>query len=269
MRIRKLTFGKDNSWCGLPDGKRFDKLCDNLASFIDSGVLKPYPFEHHVALPSILKLAGDGPAIVFLDPHGPTDMRLERDLRPWAIRERTDVLGTFMGNGTARICAEALASPRPHGSRSAAKNVLGEGWQHVQGEDSAYEEFESIIRKLKSYAGLYRLRKQDVKADAYGIFGLSDSIHGYHLLSNAVAKDWGALREVDQRNQTGSLFHEEDDQQIMRVIDDAVRPVVALNSRLRSDDLAREVLNSRPDLFGRYTDSDYTKAAKRVLGIKK
>ena len=80
-----------------PNQKRYQQLVRNLSNAVDSEILVVYNECHTDARPRILQLIGGSPAFVFLDPHGPKDLRLQEDLLPWLRRPKTDVLGIFMG----------------------------------------------------------------------------------------------------------------------------------------------------------------------------
>ncbi len=103
-----------------------------------------------------------------------------RQFGPWAGRDRTDILGVFMASQACRICSSVLSS---HQNPTVAEAFLGQHWREANTEAKAIEIFLKEIEPLKSFAGLYMLRKIDVVRFAYGIFGLSASATaiGYSL----------------------------------------------------------------------------------------
>ncbi len=64
------------------DTSRFASLQRNLASHLESGLLRVYNKTHAEAVPEIKHAAGNAPAIIFLDPQTAAQMTLEGDLRP-------------------------------------------------------------------------------------------------------------------------------------------------------------------------------------------
>lgn len=188
--------------------KRFEQLAVNLGAYIESGLLTAYQSSHASALPDILEKIKGWPAIVFLDPHGPSDLRLEADLIPWLIRPKTDVLGVFMGMAAARVCAEAAGLSASPKSRQTASAILGSEWAEATTEATAYGTFLRAISGRKKFTGIYPLRKQETQHRAYAVFGASDSVHGFQLLSDAIAYDWGALKDYDFKRKETTLFSE-------------------------------------------------------------
>lgn len=129
------------------------------------------------------------------------------------------------------------------------------------------------IRRLKSFAGLYQLRKVDPERYAYGIFGLSDSAHGYWLLSDAVAKDAENLRIADEAKKGAHLFseteREESAEALLQRLSDLARPVVETEPSLSGEGLAIKMLDrgiAIEKLFGRYQGKDFTAARNRITG---
>jgi three-Cys-motif partner protein len=252
-----------------PVPERFDQLVRNLEPYVKSRLLTPYPCSHADALPLILEEIDDWPAFVFLDPHGPKDLQLQGDLLPWLNRKYTDVLGVFMGNAAARACAEACSPTASETSRRTAEAILGPRWRGGTTEMDAYRVFLDEIGRCKRYLGLYPLRKKETRHRAYAVFGASDSEHGFHLLSDAVARDWGALKDFDFSRKERNLFSDikkEDEQRadFERLIE-LVQPIVQRDWTLTGQKLALAVYRSAAkldDLFGRYIESDYTKAAR-------
>jgi three-Cys-motif partner protein len=248
---------------------RFEQLVKNLDPHIRSGLLTAYNLPHAAALTDILQQIGDWPAIVFLDPQAPRDLQLQADLFPWLRRPKTDVLGVFMGNAAARACAEAASPTTSQASRETAAAILGPYWQQATTEMAAYDLFLDEIGGCKRFVGLYPLRKQETHHRAYAVFGASDSEHGFHLLSDAIARDWGALKDFDFSRQGPTLFsdmEQEDEQQAaFERLRELVQPLVARDSSLTGQKLALALYRSLPKLdsvFGRYIESDYTKAAQ-------
>jgi three-Cys-motif partner protein len=252
-----------------PIRERFDQLVQNLAPQVESGLLTAYNHSHAEALPAILQEIETWPAIVFLDPHGPKDLQLEADLLPWLRRPKTDVLGVFMGNAAARACAEAAGRTGSAASRKTAEAILGPHWREATTEAEAYRVLLNEISGRKRFVGLYPLRKKETLHRAYAVFGASDSEHGFHLLSDAVARDWGALADFDFSRKEPTLFSDidkEDEQQadFDRLVE-LVQPVLQREPTLTGQKLALALYRHLPRLdavFGRYKESDYTKAAQ-------
>jgi three-Cys-motif partner protein len=248
-----------------------DQLRENLADAIAEGILKTYPLPHAEAIPLIQAEIGDMPALVFLDPQTVEQMTLADDIRPWATRARTDVLGIFMGGQACRVCPQKTKGSIDAQRRAEA--ALGAKWREASTIERAYEVFFAEITTLKQFAALYRLRKQEPKSDAYGVFGLSDSPDGFWLLSDAVAKDWGTLKEFDASKASDTLFtavdREEEETESFEQLVELVRPIVLESSSLRSDPLGIEMFRRGvgiQEAFGRYTGPDFTNAALKVLG---
>lgn len=248
---------------------RFEQMVGNLAEHVESGLLTAQNLTHAEALPEIFRLIEGWPALVFLDPHGPKDLQLRTDLLPWLRRPLTDVLGIFMGAAAARACAEASSATSSPTSSQTAEAFLGPHWREATSEADACRLFLDAIRGCKRYTGLYLLRKKETQRRAYAVFGASDSEHGFHPLSDAVARDWGALQDFDFSRKEHHLFSElekEAEQQadFERLVG-WVRPIVQQTPGLTGQKLALAVYRSLPDLgavFGRYKESDYTKAAQ-------
>jgi three-Cys-motif partner protein len=252
-----------------PVQERFNQLVRNLNLHVHSGLLMAYNRSHAEALPQILREVETWPAFVFLDPHGPKDLQLQADLLPWLRRAKTDVLGVFMGNAAARACAEACSPTASETSRKTAEAILGPHWREGTTEMEAYRLFLDEIGGCKRYLGMYPLRKKETQHRAYAVFGASDSEHGFHLLSDAVARDWGALEDFDFSRKERTLFSDvekEDEQRadFERLVE-LVQPIVQRDPTLTGQKLALALYRSLRKLdavFGRYKESDYTKAAQ-------
>ena len=251
------------------DPERCESLKLNLREAIDHGFLEVFSTNHAVAVPTIKSKIGDSAALVFLDPQTASEMALEGDIFPWARRKATDVLGVFMGGDACRVCASLIST----GSNSEAMlKSLGSEWRDATTESTAYKTFFKAISGKKQYSAIYRLRKQEPKKLAYGIFAMSDSVHGLWLMSDAVAKDWGVLKSHDQAKQEPSLFAEiEEEDQTAAFVEALIavcRPVLAQNPKLRGAELGIAVMKnpqSLPKVYGRYTGSDFSKAARAIL----
>lgn len=252
------------------DSKRFAALTANLSQHIDSGLVRVYNKSHAAAVPEIKESVGGAPAIIFLDPQTVVQMTLADDLRPWAIRKRTDILGVFMASQACRICTSALSS----GAESAkAELALGPSWREARTEATAVRVYLEQLQQLKKFAGLYMLRKVEPEQYAYGIFGLSDSAHGYWLLSDAVAKDAANLQVADKAKRGEHLFSEVDQEvsqeTLLERLVDLVRPFLLKDPTLSGENLAIKVLESLEgvqEMFGKYQGRDFTAAANRLLG---
>jgi len=252
-----------------PVQERFQQLVRNLERHIQSRLLTACNRPHAEALELIFQEIADWPAFVFLDPHGPKDLQLEPDLLPWLNRPKTDVLGVFMANAAARACGEASVPTASGTSRSTAEAILGWRWREATTETDACRIFLDEIRGHKRYVDLYPLRKKETQHRAYAVSGGSDSEHGFHLLSDAVARDWGALEDFDFSRKTRTLLSdlEKEDHQradFERLVE-LVRPVVQRQPELTGQKLAVALYRGLPRLdsvFGRYKESDFTKAAR-------
>jgi three-Cys-motif partner protein len=253
------------------DPDRFATLTRNLKTHIDSGLLRVYNKTHAEALAEIIRAIGSAPAMVFLDPQTAAQMTLSRDLKPWAQRSWTDILGVFMASQACRICASAANSK---GESAVAEAFLGPKWREAATEAKAIDLFLEHIRPMKKYVGLYMLRKVETETNAYGFFGLSDSPHGYWLLSDAVAKDAAKLKAADEAKKEAGLFDamedEENSEALIQRLADLARPFVAKDSSLIGDDLAIRMFGAGvgvQELFGRYQHADFTTAARRITGM--
>ena len=125
----------------------------------------------------------------------------------------------------------------------------------------------------KPYVGLYPLRKRETQHRAYAVFGASGSLHGFHLLSDAVARDWGALKDFDLSRGERDLFSEVErhDEQLdeFEQLYELVLPVLRRHPRLTGQKLAIYVYRSLKALdaiFGRYKERDYSQAARVYRG---
>ncbi|MFN3653016.1 MAG: three-Cys-motif partner protein TcmP [Armatimonadota bacterium] len=254
-----------------PEPDRFQQLVSNLAPQIESGLLTACQMSHSEAVPEILRTIEGWPAFVFLDPHGPKDLRLKDDLVPWLRRPMTDVLGIFMALAAARACAEAASPKGSPASQATARAILGDRWREVDSEIDAHRLFIQELSGLKRFTGLYPLRKKQTLHRAYAIFGASDSVHGFHLLSDAVARDWGALKDFDFARKPATLFSEldpEDEQQeeFDRLVQ-LVRPILLHQPELSGQKLALALyrsLQSPGSIFGQFVERDFTRAAQSV-----
>jgi three-Cys-motif partner protein len=249
------------------DSGRFASLVANLSEAIEEGVLTVFNSTHAEAVPKIQKTIGSKPALVFLDPQTSSEMTLAHDIKPWAQRRSTDVLGVFMGGDACRVTPSLLQANSASTTMLAS---LGDKWTSAKTEDEAYRIFTEAIAKFKRYSGLYRLRKQARKKSAYGIFGLSDSPHGIWLLSEAAAKDNGILKDYDGSRQTENLFTqldaEAEEQQALEDLISICRPLVEKDPTLRGAVLGIATFSSGlVETFGKYVAADYTRAAKTIL----
>ncbi|MGV3617850.1 MAG: three-Cys-motif partner protein TcmP [Fimbriimonas sp.] len=250
-----------------PNEERFQALTRNLKEPIDSGLLDAFNTTHAQAVPQIKREIGDAAALVFLDPQTAAEMTLAGDIGPWASRRSTDILGVFMGGDACRVCASLLAT---NPDSTTMQESLGDAWTSAVTEDAAYQVFMQVLRGRKRFGGLYRLRKQEPKKCAYGIFGLSDSAHGMWLLSEAIAKDWGVLKGYDASRRTPSLFDdveaEQESEEALSALVSVCKPFIERDASLRGDDLGIEVFKSGfVDTFGKYVAADYTRAAKLII----
>jgi hypothetical protein len=91
--------------------------------------------------------------------------------------------------------------------------------------------------------------------------------------SDAVARDWGALEDFDFSRRVRNLFSEvdrEDEQQAdFDHLVELVRPVLLQHPTLTGQKLALALYRQYQELeavFGRYKESDYTKAAQVCRG---
>lgn len=252
------------------DPERFATLNRNLAEHLDSGLQKTYNQSHAEAVGQMQAGIGTAPAIIFLDPQTAAQMTLEGDLMPWARRQRTDILGVFMASQACRICASALTSK---GESAVAEAFLGPKWREATTESRARELFEEQIKPMKKFAGLYMLRKVEPETNAYGFFGLSDSAHGYWLLSDAVAKDATNLKVADEAKKEPDLFSDMDKEEsaetLLQRLVDLARPFVLKEPRIKGDELAITMFEAGvgvQEMFGRYQIRDFTAAKNRILG---
>jgi three-Cys-motif partner protein len=249
---------------------RFDALSKNLAEHIQSGLLQIYNKTHADAVVKIQADVGNAPALVFLDPQTAAQMTLEGDITPWTRRSRTDILGVFMASHACRMSTSASSSDSESASAEAA---LGPRWRDATTEQQAVQIFLDQLRPMKTFVGLYLLRKQVPERYAYGIFGLSDSAHGYWLLSDAVAKDAANLKIADQARRGKNLFSDTDREESTEAqlgrLAELARPIIRQEPTLSGEKLAIRMLEcgiAVQELFGRYQGKDLTAARNRILG---
>lgn len=124
---------------------------------------------------------------------------------------------------------------------------------------------------MKKFVGLYMLRKARPETNAYAIFGLSDSPHGYWLLSDAVSKDAENLQIADEAKKQAGLFDAEERegyaQALMQRLVELAKPIILKQPKLSGAKLAVEMFRAGvgvQELFGRYQGKDFTAAAKRI-----
>ena len=256
-----------------PDSGRYKSICSNLAGEISNGLLKVYNESHQKALPLIQMELGSKPAVVFLDPQTVTQMTLESDILPWVARSNTDILGVFMAGQACRCCGQVVNGATTQ--KVPPEAYLGSRWQEGTTEDGAFNSFFDALGDQKRFKGMYRLRKLEPLRYAYGIFGLSDHAHGIWLLSSAVAKDYGALKDFDFRKEKEtSLFAEDERESRQRASFDALVKIaettIRQNQSLRGADLASHLFDHGigvDELFGKYEERDFTTAVYHVLGF--
>lgn len=256
-----------------PDSGRYKAMCSNLAEEISTGLLKAYNESHAKALPNIQREIGDKPAVVFLDPQTVIQMTLESDVLPWVDRDNTDILGVFMAGQACRCCGQLVNAAM--NQRVPPKDYLGSRWQEGMTEDGAFDSFFDALGNKKRFKGMYRLRKLESLRFAYGIFGLSDHPDGIWLLSNAVAKDYGLLKDFDYRKEKAtSLFAEEAresrERNSFKSLVEIAETTIRQNPHLRGANLASHLFDNGiglADLFGNYEERDFTAAVRHVLGL--
>lgn len=256
-----------------PDKGRYQSMCTNLKDAISTGVLRPFNEPHEQAHSKILRELGSKPAIVFLDPQTVTQMTLESDILPWVERAHTDILGVFMAGQACRCCGQMISGGIVQ--KIPPEAYLGEEWRDGTTEDGAFNSFLGALGSKKRFKGMYRLRKLEPLRYAYGIFGLSDHADGYWLLSNAVAKDCGILKDFDfQKEKETSLFAEDESdarqrdsfESLVKIAEQTIRQ----HPKLVGARLAAHLFDHGigvEELFGKYVERDFTDAARHVLGL--
>ncbi|MDI9639414.1 three-Cys-motif partner protein TcmP [Kamptonema cortianum] len=269
----RLKGGEVNVYACEPDSGRYEAMCSNLADEISIGLLKAYNEPHMTALPKIQSEIGAKPAVVFLDPQTVTQMTLESDVLPWVDRAKTDILGVFMAGQACRCCAQVVKGGMTQ--KVPPEAYLGSTWQKGTTEDGAFNSFFDALGERKRFKGMYRLRKLEQLRVAYGIFGLSDHADGIWLLSNAVAKDYGLLKDFDyQKEKETSLFADDERESRQRASFERLVKIaettIRQNPSLRGADLASHLFNHGigiNELFGNYEERDFTTAVYHVLGL--
>lgn len=254
-----------------PDLGRYKAMCSNLAEEISTGLLKAFSEPHEKALPKIQRELGSKPAVVFLDPQTVTQMTLESDVLPWVARANTDILGVFMAGQACRCCGQVVNAGTAQ--KVAPERYLGNDWQSGTTEDGAFNSFFGALGDKKRFKGMYRLRKMEPLRYAYGIFGMSDHADGIWLLSNAVAKDYGALEDFDYRKEKEtSLFAEDERESRQRASFESLVKIaettIRQNPSLRGAALASHLFDRGigvDELFGNYVERDFTTAVYHVL----
>jgi len=256
-----------------PDRERYEAMCTNLATDVESGVLKAFNQPHALALPGVLAEIGDTPAIVFLDPHTVTQMTLTGDIMPWASRPNTDLLGVFMAGQACRCCAQLLSAGAKQ--QVLPEEYLGPHWREGVTEEGSFNSFFAALGEEKRFRGMYRLRKMEPLRFAYGIFGMSDHPDGFWLLSSAVAKDYSVLEDFDYRRVKDiSLFagadREDKQQRAFDLLVAFAGPTIRAHTELRGGALASFLFDHGigvQELFGNYEERDFTTAVYQVLGL--
>lgn len=195
-------------------------------------------------------------------------MSLQKDIRIYCCRPQTDILGIFHAQNAARDAARLTKDANAR-STVHPREYLGDDWSRATSKETAENVFFREISQCKKFSGMYGIRKRDRYMDAYAIFGLSDSVHGIHLLSDAIAKDFGLIVEHDVKEKGPSLFADVDAKEAFDALVEIVRPVIESSGYKTGQELAIAVLREAGNLekvFGRYTEKDYTKAARIIRG---
>lgn len=246
-----------------PNPSRYSQLVKTCEQWITDGTLTAYQCPHSEVAPEIIKSIGTSPAVVFLDPFRNTDLSLELDLRPWAGRERTDVLGLFFPNQACRtVPGYAHNNDSVHPSE-----YLGHDWAKATTAECSLQVFMDAIRPFKQYAVPYRVRKKDIGIDAYVIYALSDSEHGMWLFSNAIARDLVLTERLGAKKIEMTLFAEEEEEGRFRSLVDFVRPYVKAHPRENEKKLGPLMMKDAEGLqflFGAYSEKDVRRAIKEV-----
>lgn len=250
------------------DPVTYASLCENLKEDIDSGLVTVLLGTHADNLPTLVRLVSDWPTVVFLDPHKPDQMSVERDIAPWTRRKwTTDVLGTFFGGSVARMVGGARAVGY---GEAKLEEILGPGWHEVQGEYEAYDRFKAQISSLSKFSGMYLLRKRNPNRIAYGIFGLSASAHGMALLSDATARDFHELTR--SRGGDASLFDDDPEFSEKAWWDDqlkvALRPLVQKDTSVPGKKLMVKLFEVKANarFFGRFVERHFNQARAVIKG---
>lgn len=242
------------------------KLILNLDEDIKSGVLTVHDVPHATAISLIRKRHPSEPMVVFLDPNKPTQMTLEDDIAPWCDRPQTDILGLYFGQQIHRIISGAQAVPQ---MEAAAASIVGKEWDTLNSGEKVFDAFLAKISNLVPFAGMYRLQKQRTGHIVYGIFGMSHNIAGYHLLSDAVARDFQNLRKAKSIGSTPNMFADEPEfnPDLMRFQEliQLARPHLADNPEISGKNIAALLLNEhRGKLFGQFVESKYNEAVRLI-----
>lgn len=245
------------------DAQTFSDLNKNLIDHIAAGRVVTFFGRHADHVEELLGMAGTGAAVVFLDPPGSLDsFSISEDLDPWCRRQGpTDVLGLFFPLQVMR----AIAGQDFPNKEERLQAVLGDCNLKEATVDQVAEAFSEGIERKKKFYGSYAVFKKEPKALAYVIYGLSDSAHGFALLSDAVARDHSELEVYRNRDETLDLFDEDPaislKAQLREELTEHAMQMLRDQPSISTKDLARELLassSSRGRYFGRFTEKQFT-----------
>jgi three-Cys-motif partner protein len=250
------------------DPNTYKKLIGNLGTHIDSGLLRPYNSPHHAVAQEIKDSIKGWPSVVFLDPNRPTQMSMQGDINPWLTRPKTDLLGLYFGQNVFRIVQSAKIVDR---TAHVAQEVAGSGWNELKTESEIYDRFVTSLREgaTGKYVGLYKLEKRDQRRVAYGIFGVSEHLNGYWLLSDAVARDFSRLSEFKTAKTQNQLFADDPEynEELKRhqLLTDLARPIISGAPDLTAKELGKQLLErNRDQLFGQFAERDFGRVLREL-----
>lgn len=147
VTLRLINVEADKDHVGI-----FDSLEQATGQWVRLGRVKNIRSEFGRAIPEILNLIGHSPALFFIDPFGPTDIRLG-DLRPILLRRPavTELIINFDQDGLRRIVDAALsANTHPKAAETNAANtsaIIGsDGWRSkIEGAKLSSAEAEEVL----------------------------------------------------------------------------------------------------------------------------
>lgn len=245
----------------------YKQLVETVSSAGYSEVVETFPTSHSASVATIKAKTLGSPAVVFLDPKNVSQLSLDKDLRPWLERSRTDVLGLFHCTQVVRVCAAGRSPKSSRGNREAAARIVGSDWESIHTEDDACTAFIDKVKPFGKLCGLYKLRKLEPKVTAYAIFGISESHHGLALFSDYIARDFGRVLERDRAQGERSLFESVEEEDAISTLANMINPILQVNPNAKAKELmleAHRLPEYRLHVFGAYRESDYTKAKRQV-----
>ncbi len=259
----------------------FDSLQHATRQWVDLGRVQNIKGEFGECVQRIRAIVGGNPALFFIDPFGPTDLRFE-DLKPILSRRSavTELIINFNQGGLRRIVDAALSkNTDPKTAETNAANITAivgsDGWRKkIEGANLTSLQAEDIL--LKEY--MTNLSAFGFAVVAYPIREELNSKPKYHFVYCTRHTDGLRLINDFIREEEDMLYGEHVEDDLPLFADEAS---LANAVRIRRTELANSIEKYlagkekitrgqlRADLilanFGRFDGKDYTAVVKEFL----